>query len=68
MRQRQGKLPEAVAGFQAVISRNPTHAEATAAAGTLLVQLGRHAEAVPLLAAAAAQRPDQAEIMFNCGE
>ena len=67
LRQRQGRFPEAVEGFQAVLAANPQHAQAAAAAGTLLVQLGRHEEAVPLLAAAANLRPTQADIMFNAG-
>ena len=67
LRQRQGRLPEAVEGFQAVLATNPQHAQAAAAAGTLLVQLGRTDEAVPLLTMAATMRPDQADIMFNAG-
>ena len=54
--------------LQAVLSINPQQSQAAAAAGTLLVQLGRYEESIPLLALAAQLSPNQADVNYNAGE
>ena len=68
LRQRTGRMEEAIQGFKAVLAVNPQQAQAAAAAGTLLVQGGRYDEAIPLLGLAAQLTPNQADVNYNAGE
>ncbi len=55
-----GRLPEAKAGYEAVLARSPDHPDALHLLGTLLVQLGRPVEAVPLIERAVRRLPRSA--------
>ena len=57
-----GKTEEAIAGFKAVQALNPGNAQANSAAGQMLLQQDRFAEALPLLTATLALRPGQAPL------
>ena len=59
--QRGGSLDEAIAALDRVREINPDHPSAALRQGNWLIQAGRLEDAVEVLGAAAADRPDQAE-------
>src|SRR4051794_30559607 len=64
---RSGRLSAAEAGYRAVLQANPAHVDAMHWLGVLLSQAGQFPEAVGLLSAAAANRPDDPAFHHNLG-
>lgn len=62
-----GKLPDAAALYMLALERAPRHARAQQLLGALLLQQGRHAEAVSRLEAAASADPRNANVLSNLG-
>ncbi len=55
-----GRRADALAGYQAVLKRDPAHGEALQRLGILHLQAGDYAAALPLLEQAASAEPDRA--------
>lgn len=60
----QGDLEAACAAFEQCLTLNTGHLEALRQRGLTLLSLERHTEALDCLVAAAAQRPDDRELLF----
>jgi tetratricopeptide (TPR) repeat protein len=69
LRQHQlGQLHEAGRMYQAILARNPNHADALHLLGVVAHQLGHHQQATELIGRAIALRPDVAAYHANLGE
>src|SRR4051812_29901965 len=64
---RQGKYDQALAAFQAALSRDPQSAEANNNMANALSELGRDEEALPYLRKAVQIDPQQADAQYNLG-
>jgi len=65
---REGRLAEAAAIYQLVLSRNPTHADAMHLLGAIAMQSGDWARAGQLIEQAVAVNPSRAEFHLNLGQ
>lgn len=65
--QQQGKFPEAVAAYRALLKQKPAYAEAQANLGVVLARLGQYAEAVRAYQAAYKLAPHLTPILLNLG-
>ena len=65
---RQGRWPEALAGYEAVLAQAPDHIPSLNNHGLVLARLGRHSEAVASYDAALAQAPSDPVALNNRGE
>ena len=64
---RQGRIAEALRGYEGVLREFPDHLAANANAAALLQQAGRHPEAVACYTRAARLSPDNARLKFSLG-
>jgi predicted TPR repeat methyltransferase len=65
---RGGRLRQAAAGYRALLTEDADNADAMHWLGVLLLQAGRPADALPLLARAAERRPGDAAFQHNAGQ
>lgn len=66
-RHRAGNLPQAIASYRRVLAERPHDPDALHMLGVALAQIGRAAEAVPLIRLALQSYPDQGMVHFNLG-
>lgn len=64
-RQREGDIAGAERDYRSILGKQPEHPAALHLLGHVLILQGKTAEAVPLLAQAAALMPDDADVSFN---
>lgn len=65
--QRDGRFDEALRRYREILADRPGHVDALNLGGVALVQLGRAAEALPLLQRATAAARDRADVHYNLG-
>lgn len=65
--QRDGRFDQALRLYRGILADRPGHVDALNLGGVALVQLGRAAEALPLLHRAAAAARDRADVHYNLG-
>jgi tetratricopeptide (TPR) repeat protein len=63
-----GKLPEAVAGYEALLQQSPEDADILQRLGVALAQSGRCAQAVVFLANSLALKPDRPSVLLNLAQ
>jgi tetratricopeptide (TPR) repeat protein/SAM-dependent methyltransferase len=64
---RAGHIDQAVAGYEAVLAREPRHTDALQFMGVAMMQSGRAEEAVELLRRAVAAHPANSQAQYNLG-
>ncbi|HJN60861.1 MAG TPA: tetratricopeptide repeat protein, partial [Alphaproteobacteria bacterium] len=64
---RDGRIDQAMAGYEAVLAREPRHADALQFMGVAKMQSGGSEEAIGLLQRAVAVHPENSQAHYNLG-